>query len=482
MRYFDRHRKRLTKHLYIRGTLKNVEGEKEVKIESSAGVPFDKIEISGKTTQPLKDQAEKYKAYFENLDNYTLAGVSGAYVIKLPDEWQGKKLTYLANVNNALDGVALYLSDGESFLFSSTKALLDASGATSSVTSSAYTHLILTGIMSEDVEDENGNILSLPIKITEFWQGHSLAVTSSVVCPDFPSPIKNTSSDETKIVLYENGRLKDEISIPPSIVVNGKEVPLLFSKWDKLTIDGNGGKVIYTEGSWQRVLTGKEVWRLSQSAHDNGYGEFYYTPTGEQFNVTPADFTGYCNCLVSAKWADSAPKNSFIVTSEKTTSTHSGIFMFCTDKVTSLADIKIWLQERYAEGNPVIFIVKRTTSNTITHDITSTELGQALLGLFMERGVDGTLEVESELGISSLRCSYYSQENEDKVVLTVSYQNETGEALMNDKTYNVRRGSKYQIVSPQIDGYEPSEKEVFGVADGDLTIILKYKEVSNATL
>ena len=481
MNSFESNARCQDKHRYIRGTRKNVFSDGSVEIFSSAGVPFDKIEISGKTTQPLKDQAEKYKAYFENLDNYTLAGVSGAYVIKLPDEWQGKKLTYLANVNNALDGVALYLSDGESFLFSSTKALLDASGATSSVTSSAYTHLILTGIMSEDVEDENGNILSLPIKITEFWQGHSLAVTSSVVCPDFPSPIKNTSSDETKIVLYENGRLKDEISIPPSIVVNGKVVPLLFSKWDKLTIDGNGGKVIYTEGSWQRVLTGKEVWRLSQSAHDNGYGEFYYTPTGEQFNVTPADFTGYCNCLVSAKWADSAPENSFIVTSEKTTSTHSGIFMFCTDKATSLDDIKIWLQERYAEGNGVMVIVKRTKANTIAHDITSTGLGQLLLSLVVSKGENGTLGVENSLGISLLDVDYFSEANEDKATLMLTFLNENGEKIADDKSYSVRKGSSYEIIPPHIEGYT-KEGKIKGIIEKDTTLDLIYKEAKDVSL
>ena len=115
-------------------------------------------------------------------------------------------------------------------------------------------------------------------------------------------------------------------------------------------------------------------------------------------------------------------------------------------------------------------------------DITNTDFGKSLLSLSLEQGKNGYLCLKSEPSTTTLVCEYYSQENEDKVLLTVSYQNEAGDALMDDKTHNVRRGSKYQIVSPQIDGYEPSEKEVFGIADGDLTIILKYKEVSDVTV
>lgn len=51
MRYFDRNRRRLTKKRFVRGTLTKSNGENEVTIENSAGLPLNGICISGNTQQ-----------------------------------------------------------------------------------------------------------------------------------------------------------------------------------------------------------------------------------------------------------------------------------------------------------------------------------------------------------------------------------------------------------------------------------------------
>lgn len=276
---------------------------------------------------------------------------------------------------------------------------------------------------------------------------------------------------------------REEIAIPTSVEVEGEIVDLRFAKQgekaDKLIVDKISGKVTYEQwvkteplpiesATWNVTTTANQVntLRVSTLLYNSYSGirmneGLLINKFKEIFDLTLDEQSFYLATGSLLGWIGIRVNRDLLETQDS-------------------AGVKKWLQTQQDEGDPVL--VNYALLTPITHDITSTELGQALLGLCVDRGLDGTLRVESGLGISSLSCDYYSQENEDKVLLTVSYQNEAGDALMNDKTHNVRRGSKYQIVSLQIDGYEPSEKEVFGIADGDLTIILKYKEVSDVTV
>lgn len=197
---YHRERKKVTKHHFIRGTKQGTEGENEVKIENSAGVPFRKIEIKGNTVVEIKNQALEYSSYLSAIESYTGGGVSGTYAIKLPDGWQDKELTYKLEENTPLSGVDLYLASGSAFLFSDTLPLIE-NGIVSEQKAKNYTHLIFKGIFDEEIENENGDILSVPTDITRFWQGHSLIVTSDV-CPEFPANIKNANAKEATVSLY----------------------------------------------------------------------------------------------------------------------------------------------------------------------------------------------------------------------------------------------------------------------------------------
>ena len=275
---------------------------------------------------------------------------------------------------------------------------------------------------------------------------------------------------------------REEIAIPTSVEVEGAIVDLRLAHipnlldWrgttatDYLKVDKVANKVEYVQGIGKVILDNNTEFSYS-TARPNVFSALPFLENTVNFGNS-----AYCN-----KYQIYIGVGN-ILNLDYAFSTDGRYYGGQLSRISikdirfdNVADFKADLEQSPIE---VLYCLE----TPITHDITSTELGQALLRLCVDRGLDGTLRVESELGISSLSCDYYSQENEDKVLLTVSYQNEAGDALMNDKTHNVRRGSKYQIVSPQIDGYEPSEKEVFGIADGDLTIILKYKEVSDVTV
>ena len=275
---------------------------------------------------------------------------------------------------------------------------------------------------------------------------------------------------------------REEIAIPTGVEVEGATVDLRLAHipnlldWrgttatDYLKVDKVANKVEYVQGIGKVILDNNTEFSYS-TARPNVFSALPFLENTVNFGNS-----AYCNKyqiyigvgnILNLDYAFSTDGRYY--------GGQLSLISIKDIRFDNVADFKADLEQSPIE---ILYCLE----TPITHDITSTELGQALLRLCVDRGLDGTLRVESELGISSLSCDYYSQENEEKVLLTVSYQNEAGDALMDDKTHNVRRGSKYQIVSPQIDGYEPSEKEVFGIADGDLTIILKYKEVSDVTV
>lgn len=182
---------------------------------------------------------------------------------------------------------------------------------------------------------------------------------------------------------------REEIAIPTSVEVEGVTVPLLFTQWDKLTVDRLNNKVIYTEGSWQRAITGKENWFESWGAISSGYGK-YYALNLRPINASCANYNGYSNFFKRLNWTEAKMYGKFVV--EHTAD--SDVIVCATDTTSPVADFKVWLQEKYAEGNPVVFLVKRYTPHE--HDITNTDLGQSLLNLATQNGTN-TIEVTGNL-------------------------------------------------------------------------------------
>ena len=286
---YHRERKKVTKHHFIRGTKQGAEGKNEVKIENSAGVPFRKIEIKGNTVVEIKNQALEYSSYLSAIESYTTGGVSGTYAIKLPDGWQGKELTYKLEEKTPLSGVDLYLASGSAFLFSDTLPLIE-NGIVSEQKAKNYTHLIFKGIFDEEIENENGDILSVPTDITRFWQGHSLIVTSAV-CPEFPAIIKSAGNKEGAIFVQSHNLIE---------LKDGS-----FSETDS---DGNvlsweiKDGIVTVNGKWNKF----RVLNLDYKNYNQAYyeaGEYTYTTAyyqGEGFAAGGLSCDWKFNCFDEA--------------------------------------------------------------------------------------------------------------------------------------------------------------------------------------
>ena len=190
---------------------------------------------------------------------------------------------------------------------------------------------------------------------------------------------------------------EETIDIPTSVTytdVEGtsKTVPLLFTEWDKLTVDRVKNEVIYTEGSWFRKFTGRENWLRNGYAHTNGYGTYYIVWLGHHNCNGIVNNVGYSSHFKTVKPAHPAPYNSVSFVD-------SINVQICTDRETPLDDFKLWLQQKYAEGDPVVALAKRSASDTRTHDITDTDLGNLILDL-TNKVPYGTIYLEVNSGLS----------------------------------------------------------------------------------
>lgn len=615
---YHRDRKKVTKHHFIRGTKQCVEGENEVKIENSAGVPFRKIEIKGNTVTEIKNQALEYSSYLSAIESYTTGGVSGTYAIKLPDGWQGKELTYKLEENTPLSGVDLYLASGSAFLFSDTLPLIE-NGIVSEQKAKNYTHLIFKGIFDEEIENENGDILSVPTDITRFWQGHSLIVTSDV-CPDFPVSFKNANANNVIISAHSENllELKDgsgskidddgnilSWEIKDGIVtVNGKSnafTTIMLSYKEVVPHRYKAGVYTYTPYYYREE--GQKI-----SSCDWNFGEFAFSGTnGLGSKAFDGEFGfSYCALYISAdyeykdykyspallkgeyKTLDDLPqyKKTFYqeiimpenvdidtgegtakrvdlnmasismtdehgtytatdyLTLERANGEDKVLYHQNVDKKTVTSDMNMTtyvtnglrvfiLRDTNAKrlNNPILankylgyrtvgflknkdygittdavywgvsssritirdtrfetladfkadldqnpLVIEYGLAEEITHDITNTDFGKALLNLFIQKGENGYLCLKSEPNATSLVCEYYSSQDQSRVTLLVSYKDKNGTKIKEDKSYPVRRGAYYQISVPHIDGYTGEMQEVFGKADADTTIDLIYTE------
>lgn len=180
---------------------------------------------------------------------------------------------------------------------------------------------------------------------------------------------------------------REEITIPTSVDINGKTVPLLMSAYDKLAVDRLANKVIYTEGSFKYSYTGNEKNAGMQIANGNGlnYQSFleYVSAEGTGGFVNNI---GYCTHFKKAGWNPLSAYGTYA------TRTYDVIFR--TDGKQTLDEFKAYLQEQYANGTPVTIIKQRT--KPIERDITNTDLGQQLLLLATQNGTN-YLEITSNL-------------------------------------------------------------------------------------
>ena len=466
MRSLDKKRRALFKNHYIFGTAKSVSGTDSVKIKLGSGTPLKSLEIKGQTEQKIElDQFKKYAEYFKNLDNYIDSGTTSIWVIPFPSEWLGKGLTFSLSEKTKMTDITFGVSDGTS-LFANSKTLLDSSGNVLSVTSSAYSYFRFTGVLVDNLQ-----------KISEFWNSYELTVNGLLV--DFPEPIKNANESGMKIILGDR-----MITIPKSVDVGGKTVELNMGKIgdfaDSIVVDNHAKKVNYIQNTNRIVFTGNEAWVFHgvQPEYDipNVWYRIGVSLAGNINASQPAWLKtglGYSN-LMQFSFAESAPnKEAWGFRFAYNNGTRLYVFTPPDAGLDTLANFKSFLQEKYAQGTPLIIEYACVTK---IHDLTETELGRKLLSLCPPRSETSILQVNGELAGIPIKLEYYSREEAETVTLTIKYVDENGNEIKEPRVNNTRKGSKYLIIAPHIDGYKRVSTEVYGVSDEDTEIELLYRK------
>lgn len=82
----------------------------------------------------------------------------------------------------------------------------------------------------------------------------------------------------------------------------------------------------------------------------------------------------------------------------------------------------------------------------------------------------------SPSSVTKMSATYYSSEKEDKHSLTVHYVDTEGKALLESKVSLIRCNSRYTVIPPKIEGYEPLVDELEGYLIENREITITYKE------
>ena len=457
MKYFERKRRSLFKNHYVNGAQKSVSGSGSIPIISSAGVPFKSLEISGVSRLvPETDIMPNYIEYFKNIESYEFGSVSSVYEIPFPTEWLGKELSFSLVEKTKMKDITFGLSNGGGF-FANSINLLGYNGELSSVKSSEFSHFRFTGIVDSDTFSE----------ITNFWQNYVVKVIKDAEgespTPSEPWTLKCLGDEGVTVALGEK-----TVKIPKSVTVNNEKIPLMFSEYDKLIVDGERKRVIYRQGSLYKEFENGNQIATHNWASQNGYGNNYIYQ--KWYHNTEILNNGYCNYfpLVPMNWDTmSKQENVFALYSA------DDYIAFRTNGTMTLTEFKNWIAEKYNEGTPLTLLVKRV--DAIEHDLTDTNFGKELLLLTLEADKSDRLSVSGNLGGAPISAVYYSTKEADTVNITVKYIDESGNEIKEPWINQTRKGSKYLIVAPHIDGYARVTNEVYGVADNDSEIILEYR-------
>ena len=224
--------------------------------------------------------------------------------------------------------------------------------------------------------------------------------------------------------------------------------------------------VVYAQSFEQYVLTGDE--EIISDGFDYGFPQVSFDIDLKHTILFPDVFpASYSNRLVNANHKYDNNIHMFDIWNHN--NGHYNLWLRFPD-ATSADEVRSIIKSKYEAGDPFIF---QFPINTIGHNITNTDFGQALLKLTLPRTQSGIFTVESPIGVGGVSVEYYSMEKEDKVTLEVLCMTEAGEELKRTSK-SVRRGTKYLAAAPEIDGYIPISESILGVASADAQIIFEY--------
>lgn len=279
-----------------------------------------------------------------------------------------------------------------------------------------------------------------------------------ISCKMYISKFMLTKGEDTSSS-YEAYVEPTQIEIPSQ--VNGIDLLLggIGEYRDELIISKNPPLVLYNQRVNRYKFTGDE--ELIPEADGN---ELSYKYTNESWDIKDS----YLLCT-HFKTCGSLEMDNYSV------SQRGNAIIFKTDGKESLEEFKELLRDMAQRGKPVTVYTVR--NEPIEYDFSDTEWGKALPLVNAPYGTDCTLDIISALPPSYLLGEYYSVDSQALNSLIVSYKNEDGEEIAEKRSLILRKGSRYKLITPQIEGYEPVDKEITGVLlkDGEITIIYRRK-------
>ena len=458
MRAFSRNRRKLIKPYYVRGLKKTMTGISKVTLENAIDAHIPYLEITGKTAQngiPTPEAPVSIENANDNGMSVALHGKNLATAEQVCEKfYKYKKQEFDGRecVSFTQETTEYFTLEGGFKPNTQYTLSFDANS-----TGSGTDHTMF--ILYEDIEL---NYARDTVGLSGAGKWRSIVKTTLAghtvkgIGQKHLNSLRTIYVDINSLMLQEGAvtdpvyepYFRETIEIPTSIDVNGTSVPLLFSEYDKLAVDKEVGKVKYIEGGYYKTLTGNEPMGYSSS---RGYA----------WVIVPHRLTG--------NGYSSHYQGTSVMFLNGLSFGDSGI-AFSEPVFSSTDALGTYLKEQNANGTPITVLAE--LEKPMEYDITKTELGQALLALSTHQG-ENHIDLSSG---ASFTISYYSEVEEDTVDLTIKYVTSSGMAVQPETIKSVRKGSKYQIIVPHIDGYTRVSTEACGVADEDATVELIYKE------
>ena len=468
MRRFDKNRRKLIKPRYIRGLIKSASGTGNLVLEDCVDAHIRSLEISGNTIQdgeptpntPIaiqnaNDNGMKVILHGKNLataqqvfnktklvekEDRICVQDSGYYKFVLPEGFK-EKTQYTVSFDVITEDNPNYTNTGSPLAFYVKYVGKETSWNNNQHTiyaglpSAGFKRVTLTTVKNQTVEsigawtNTDRYFVYVDINSFQFEEG----TTATPYEPYF----------------------REEIYIPTEVDVNGKSVPLLFSGYDKLTVDKRNGTAEYHSGVY-RKLNGQEP-----MGQKSGLPGVYILFSDIGYSGLSSG-NGYCTHF---KLGDGMSIRNDLGFGAN----QSGIVLYSPENFTTIDELRAYLKAQSENGTPVEILAELTSPKE--YDISKTELGQALLSLSTQAGKN-YISFSSDVHFN---LSYYSETEEDTVDLIIKYL--CGDDEIKDaKVQEIRKGSKYLIIAPHIDGYTRVSTEACGVADEDATVELIYKE------
>ena len=466
MRAFSRNRRKLIKPHYVRGLKKTMTGTSKVTLENAIDAHIPYLEITGKTAQngtPSPEAPVSIENANDNGMSVVLHGTNLATAYQIfADRNQYTELEFDGSeciryqCDKATDKVieggfkenTQYTLSCEAYATVRTslgndRAYLYVIYYTDGTYDAVYLNTVNTWEYSKFTTKANKTVATISMRAWAYMKDIYVDVNTFQI------------NEGTQVLPYEP-YFRETVEIPTSIDVNGTSVSLLFSEYDKLAVDKKAGKVKYIEGGYYKTLTGNE-------------GMGYSSSRGYAWVIVPHRLTG--------NGYSSHHQGTSVMFLNGLSFGDSGI-AFSKPVFLSTDGLGTYLREQNANGTPVTVLAE--LEKPMEYDITKTEIGQALLSLATRQGTN-YLEIVGDLEPSALNVTYYSESEQDQVNLTIKYMCGDRE-IKEPRVQEIRKGSKYLIVSPHIDGYTRISSEVYGVADENVEIELIYEENSDATI